>query len=52
MLGSLRAGLGLAAGHDDAGTGEGESLRQRQADSAGAARHDDGAVGHVEETVE
>ena len=52
MRGGFFAGVGFAARHDDARAGEDETLRQGQADSAGAARHDDGAVGHVEETVE
>ena len=52
MRGGLVAGLGFAAGHDDARTGEDEPLGQREADAAAAAGHDDGAVGHVEETVE
>ena len=51
MRGGLVAGLGFAAGHDDARTGEDEPLGEREADAAGAAGHDDGAVGHVEETV-
>ena len=52
MRGGLLAGVGLAAGHDHARAGEHEALGQREADAAGAARHDDGAVGHVEESVE
>ncbi len=51
MLGGLFAGVGFAAGHHHARAGEHEAFRQREADAAGAARHDDGAAGHVEETV-
>jgi hypothetical protein len=52
VLGGLLTGVGLAARDHDAGAGEHEAFRQRQADAAGPARHDDGAVGHVEEGVE
>ena len=52
VRGGLFAGVGLAAGHHHARAGEDEAFGQRQADAAGAARHDDGAVGHVEQTVE
>ena len=51
MRGGLFAGVGFAAGHHHARSGEHESFGQRKADAAGAARHDDGAVGHVEQTV-
>ena len=51
MCGGLYAGVEFAAGHHHARTGKYESLGQCQADSAGAARHDDGSVGHVEQTV-
>ena len=51
VLGGLLAGVGFAAGDHDAGAGQDEALRQRQPDSSGAARHDDGAAGHVEETL-
>ena len=51
VLGRLLAGVGLAAGDHDAGAGKNETLCQREADTSGAARHDDGAAGHVEETL-
>ncbi len=51
VLRGLLAGVGFAAGDDDAGTREDEPLRKCQPDSPGPARHDDGAVGHVEQTV-
>ena len=51
VLGGLLAGVGLAAGDHDAGAGKNETLRKSEADTSGAARHDDGAAGHVEETL-
>ena len=48
----LLARIGLATGDDDARACEHEPLRQGQPDSAGAARHDHGAVGHVEQGIE
>ena len=51
MRGGLFAGVGFAAGHHHARTGKDEPLGEREADAAGAAGHDDGAVGHVEQTV-
>ncbi len=52
MLGYLFAGVGLAAGDHHTRSGEHESLRQCQPDPAGSSRDDDGAVGHVEQSVE
>ena len=52
VLSRLLTGLGLAAGHHDSGPGKDEALGQRQPDAAGTSRHDDGAVGHVEQCVE
>ena len=52
VLGRRFAGVGLPAGHHDARACEHEALRQRESDAASAARDDDGAVGHVEESVE
>ena len=51
VLRGLLAGVGFAAGNHDAGAGQNETLRQRQADSSGTTRHDDGATGHVEEVL-
>jgi len=51
VLGRLLAGVGLAAGDHDAGAGKNETLCKSEADTSGAARHDDGAPGHVEETL-
>ena len=51
VLGGLLAGVGFAAGDHDAGAGQNETLRKREADASRAARHDDGAAGHVEEAL-
>ena len=51
VLGGLLAGVGFAAGDHDVGAGQHEALRQRQPDSSGAAGDDDGAAGHVEQTL-
>jgi hypothetical protein len=52
MLRGLLAGVGLAACHHDTGAGQHVTLCESEADASGAARHDDGAAGHVEETLE
>jgi hypothetical protein len=51
VLSRLLAGAGFAAGDHDAGASQNEALGQRQPDSSGAARHDDGPAGHVEEVL-
>ena len=52
VLSGLLAGVGFAAGHHDIRAGQRETFCQSDADASGAARHDDGAAGHVEKTVE
>ena len=52
VLGGRFARICLPAGHHDARAGEHEALRERASDAASAARDDDGAIGHVEESVE
>ena len=49
MRRGLLAGFCFAAGDDDAGAGEDKALGECEPDATGAARHDDGAVGHVEQ---